>query len=78
MISAGKSLFWHEKSDFARLRPKLESDPENPRVGGSIPPLATTKSGVRSQDFGNTLAEVFLANRRSYGVCPSRAPWGLW
>jgi hypothetical protein len=38
---------------------------ENPRVGGSIPPLATILTIVRSQDFGDTPAEVFLARSRS-------------
>jgi hypothetical protein len=41
MMLARKPLFWREKSAFARFRPKVGRKPENPRVGGSIPPLAT-------------------------------------
>ena len=37
--------------------------PENPRVGGSIPPLATTKSSVGSQGFGDSLAVVLARSR---------------
>jgi hypothetical protein len=44
MITALKPLFWQEKSAFARFRPKEGEKPENPRVGGSIPPLATMES----------------------------------
>ncbi len=36
------------------------------------------RRNVRSHDFGNTLADAFLARSRSEGVCPSRAPWGRW
>jgi P-type Cu+ transporter len=44
------------------------------KTGGAIRALLN----VSSQDFGNTPAEVFLARSRSYGVCPSSAPWGRW
>ena len=35
---------------------------ENPRVGGSIPPLATNQNNVGSQDAGDSLA-VFARSR---------------
>ena len=42
MILARKPLLWLEKSAFARYCPEIGKEPENPRVGGSIPPLATS------------------------------------
>jgi hypothetical protein len=42
------------------------------------PAPATNNTFVRSQDFGDTLADSFFAKSRSKGVCPSRAPWGRW
>ena len=50
---------------------------ENPRVGGSIPPLATNPTCVASHYAGDTPALVF-ATSRSYGVWPSKAPCGRW
>ena len=42
MILVRNLLLWLEKSAFARFCPKVGKEPENPHVGGSIPPLATT------------------------------------
>ena len=60
MILARKPLLWQEKSAFARFCPKVGKEPENPRVGGSIPPLATNKLHVFRgltirPDFGHQL-----------------------
>jgi hypothetical protein len=52
------SHFGREKVRGINALFHIEAPPENPRVGGSIPPLATIKLSVRSQDFGNTLADA--------------------
>jgi hypothetical protein len=53
MIFDSKPLFLRHKSTSARLCPNYSFETENPRVGGSIPPLATIKIPVLTEHIGD-------------------------
>ena len=67
MIFARNPLLWLEKSAFVCFCPKVGKEPENPRVGGSIPPLATIKLPVFRE---LTISALFRDQHAVTNSCP--------
>ncbi len=68
LIIVAKRLNNREMSAHARFYPRPSGAAENPRVGGSIPPLATTKHVVYTDDIGN-LASMGRRNTGFENIC---------
>jgi hypothetical protein len=71
MFFARNPLLWLEKSAFACFRPKAGKEPENPRVGGSIPPLATINFPSDPRTYGHVSFQAECCCEGFVPLCPS-------